>query len=175
MLNLIERPQLQRPVESTGSQRLSAGALAKIPLLADLPKATLDELAGAMRVVRYAKRDFVMHKGDRDTDLLFLLEGRLLVVDISPEGRQTGLNFISPGDFFGELASIDGLPRSATVVAAAASVVGLLPSHAVRQLILSSPTVAERMLRHVALKLRASTDYRVLLGIPTHSAACTAC
>lgn len=166
MLNLIERPQLQRPVESTGSQRLSAGALAKIPLLADLPKATLDELAGAMRVVRYAKREFVMHKGDRDTDLLFLLEGRLLVVDISPEGRQTGLNFISPGDFFGELASIDGLPRSATVVAAAASVVGLLPSHAVRQLILSSPTVAERMLRHVALKLRASTDYRVLLGIP---------
>lgn len=166
MLNLKEQPQLKTRADVPDGQWLTAGVRVRIPLLADLPRETLEELADAMRVVRYAKREFVMHKGDRDTDLLFLLEGRLLVVDISPEGRQTGLNFISPGDFFGELASIDGLPRSATIMAAAPSVVGLLPSHAVRQLIFSSPTVAERMLRHVALKLRASTDYRVLLGIP---------
>ncbi len=145
---------------------LGAAALAKIPLLSDLPEALLAELALVMRRVRYAKREFVLHKGDRNIDLLFLLEGRLMVYDITPEGRQTGLNFVSPGEFFGELASIDGLPRSATVVAAAASVVGVLPMQAARKLIFGNPIVAERMLRHVALKVRASTEYRVLLGIP---------
>lgn len=149
-----------------GGLRVAPALWARFPLLAGLPAETLAELAAEIRLVTYGKREFVMHKGGRDTDLLFLLEGRLLVVDISPEGRQTGLNFISPGDFFGELASIDGLPRSATIVAAAASLVGVLPKNAARKLIFGNPTVAERMLKHVSLKLRASTEYRVLLGIP---------
>ncbi len=155
-----------KPSALVNGDRIPAAVLARIPLLSGLPQETLDELSAEIRPVRFAKRDFVMHKGDRDTDLLFLLEGRLLVVDISPEGRQTGLNFISPGDFFGELASIDGLPRSATIVAAAPSLVGVLPKIAAGKLIFGSPTVAERMLKHVSLKLRASTEYRVLLGIP---------
>jgi CRP-like cAMP-binding protein len=146
--------------------RVAPALLARIPLLAGLPEQILAQLSAEIRLVSFAKRQFVMHKGARDTDLLFLLEGRLLVVDISPEGRQTGLNFISPGDFFGELASIDGLPRSATVVAAAPSMVGVLPKNAARKLIFGIPMVAERMLKHVSLKLRASTEYRVLLGIP---------
>lgn len=146
--------------------RVAPTSLGRIPLLAGLPEGILAQLSAEIRLSTYAKREFVMHKGARDTDLLFLLEGRLLVVDISPEGRQTGLNFISPGDFFGELASIDGLPRSATIVAAAQSLVGVLPKTAARKLIFGIPMVAERMLKHVSLKLRASTEYRVLLGIP---------
>jgi len=154
------------PPPQAQAERVSVEVLSRVPLLAGLPLETMVRLTDAVTPVRFGKRDFVIHKGDTDTDLLFLLEGRLLVVDISPEGRQTGLNFISPGDFFGELASIDGLPRSATVVAAAPSLVGVLPKQAARQLIFGNPTVAERMLEHVALKLRAATEYRVLLGIP---------
>ena len=162
----VRNPSDPLPLPPAEAERVSVDVLAKVPLLADLPPETLIPLADAVKPVRYSKRDFVMHKGDHDTDLLFLLEGRLLVVDISPEGRQTGLNFISPGDFFGELASIDGLPRSATVVAASPSLVGVLPKQAARKLIFGNPTVAERMLEHIALKLRAATEYRVLLGIP---------
>jgi len=147
--------------------RVAVNVLAKIPLLAELPEDLLKELAAETKPVRFAKREFVMHKGDAHTDLLFLLEGRLMVVDITKEGRQTGLNFIIPGDFFGELASIDGLPRSATIVAAAPSVVAMLPRHTARKLIFCNPIVAERMLKHVSLKLRASIEYRVLLGIPS--------
>lgn len=166
MLN-VTLPTEPQPDAAVGSRlRVAPAALGRIPLLAGLPEQILAQLSAELRLVTFAKRQFVMHKGARDTDLLFLLEGRLLVVDISPEGRQTGLNFISPGDFFGELASIDGLPRSATIVAAAPSVVGVLPKHAAQKLIFGIPTVAERMLQHVSLKLRASTEYRVLLGIP---------
>lgn len=165
MLNLVARVE-KKPVRPAQADKISAAALGRIPLLEGLDAALLGSVAAEMRLAKYGKRDFVMHKGDRETDLLFLLEGRLLVVDISPEGRQTGLNFITPGDFFGEIASIDGLPRSATVMAVAPSVVALLPKHAARKLIYENPAVAERMLRHIALKLRASTEYRVIIGIP---------
>ncbi len=166
MLSLTVRPLSKTTGELSKEDRLGVVALSKIPLLAGLPDDLLEELSSAVRRVQFAKREFVIHKGDSNIDLLFLLEGRLMVYDVTPEGRQTGLNFVSPGEFFGELASIDGLPRSATVVAAAQSVVGVLPMLAARKLIFGNPIVAERMLRHIALKLRASTEYRVLLGIP---------
>lgn len=166
MLSMTAQIDPQAPGQLPQSDWLPLKVLAKIPLFADLPEDLLSKFAVEMRSARYAKREFVMHKGDVYTDLLFLIHGRLLVVDISPEGRQTGLNFISPGDFFGELASIDGLPRSATVVAAAPSMVAVLPRQAARKLIFGNPIVAERMLKHVSLKLRAATEYRVLLGIP---------
>lgn len=166
MLSIAVQLHDKVKIRSPQSDRVAVRMLAKIPLFAGLPEDLLNELAAEIKPVRFAKREFVMHKGDGYTDLLFLLEGRLMVVDITPEGRQTGLNFITPGDFFGELALIDGLPRSATVVAAAPSVVAMLPRNAARKLIFCNPIVAERMLKHVSLKLRASTEYRVLLGIP---------
>lgn len=138
----------------------------KIPLLAGLDQALLDEVVKQMQVRRFTKREAVIHKGDKGEELFFLLEGRLLVVDVSAEGRQTGLNFLVPGDFFGELAAIDELPRSATILAVVPSTVAVLPRLAARKLIFENPIVAERMLRHIALRLRASTDYRALLGIP---------
>jgi CRP-like cAMP-binding protein len=42
----------------------------------------------------------------------------------------------------------------------------VLPKHAARKLIFDNPIVAERMLEHIAFKLRAATEYRVLLGLP---------
>lgn len=38
-------------------------------------------------------------------------------MDVTEEGREIGLSIIVPGDYFGDLAIIDGLPRSASVVA----------------------------------------------------------
>jgi CRP-like cAMP-binding protein len=144
----------------------SSETLAKIPLLQALEPELLAQLAAAMQLKELAKQDFLMHKGERGDELVFLLEGRLLAVDITPEGKQTGLNFLTPGDFLGELAIIDDLPRSATVVAIAPSMVALLPKAHAKKMIFENPVIAERMLRHISLKLRATTDFRALLGIP---------
>lgn len=143
----------------------SAELLAKIPLLHALDPELLQQLSAVMQIKQLAKRDYLMHKGDKGDDLVFLLQGRLLVLDVSAEGRQTGLNFLTPGDFLGELAIIDDLPRSATVLTIAPSLVTLLPKVHAKKLIFSHPVVAERMLRHISLRLRAATDYRALLGI----------
>jgi CRP/FNR family transcriptional regulator, cyclic AMP receptor protein len=144
---------------------VSVALLNKIPLLEGLDLQQLEVLAAAMRVANFSKRDFVIHKGSQGDELFFLLRGRLLVVDVAPDGKETGLNFLMPGDFFGEIAVIDGLARSASVVAVSASQVAVLPKVIARDLIYHTPLVAERMFNHIAGKLRASTDFRAILGI----------
>lgn len=150
------------------SQRIqfSVEQLKKIPLLEGLDDQVAREIIGAMRYVAFSKGNYVVRKGEQSEDLFFLLSGRLLVVDESADGRQVGLSFLTSGDFFGELSVIDGLPRSASVMAVAPSVVGILPKGRAQSLIYETPQVAERMLKHIAFRLRASTDYRSILGIP---------
>lgn len=144
----------------------SAIILSKIPLFEGLNEKLLEEISSLMHFKDLGKKDYVMYKGERGDHLLFLLEGRLLVLDENEEGRQTGLNFIEPGDFLGELSIIDELPRSASVMSIATSKVALLSKNYARKLIFNHPLVAERMLKHLSFKVRATTDYRALLGIP---------
>jgi len=146
--------------------KISAELLNKIPLLHGVESVLLQQLAQAMRVKKVGKKEFVIHKGEAGNELLFLIDGRLLVVNVSPDGRQTGLNFLTPGDFFGEQAVIDNLPRSASVMAVSNSILAGLPKTAAREFIFHNPVIAERMLRHISLKLRAATDFRALIAIP---------
>lgn len=145
---------------------LTVELLSKIPLLQGLDDKLMGELVSLMQIKMLDKKAPLMHKGESGEEIFFLLEGRLLVVDVSPEGRQTGLNFIEPGEFLGELAVIDELPRSASVIAITPSKVASLKKNFARKLIFGHPLIAERLLKHISLKLRASTDYRALLGIP---------
>jgi CRP/FNR family cyclic AMP-dependent transcriptional regulator len=96
----------------------------------------------------------------------FLLAGRLQAVDYTEDGKEIGLNLFSPGSFFGELTLIDGLPRSASIMAIEASAVAFLPRREALALVYGKPAVAERMLRHFADCIRRLTVMRGLLAIP---------
>lgn len=146
--------------------KVTSTMLHKLPLLEGLETVAYDVLGQQMRLQTFSKGEYVVHKGGSGDELFFLIEGRLLVVDVTADGRQTGLNFLTPGDFFGELALIDELPRSASIMAVAQSTVAALPKTHARELIYKTPLIAERMLKHVALRLRSSTDFRAILSIP---------
>ncbi len=140
--------------------------VASIPLLQRLDADTMTKLANIMMIRMYQTSDTVMHKGNSANNLGFLLQGSLQIVDLSEDGREIGLKIIHHGTSFGELAVIDGLPRSASVIALKESEVAFLPSAQARLLILNSPIVAERMLMHFAKALRLSTHQHTLLNIP---------
>lgn len=140
--------------------------LKDIPLLDGLDALTLARVGAAMQVASFDKGEHAVLKGDPGDHLLFLLVGRLQVVDLTKDGREIGLNFLAPGEYFGELSIIDRLPRSASVVACENSVVALLSrSHAI-ELITHNPLVAERLLVRLSRTIRAAADYRKILGIP---------
>jgi CRP/FNR family cyclic AMP-dependent transcriptional regulator len=139
--------------------------LRKIPLLANLTDEEMLRVRSEIRVRQYAKRDVVLQKGGIGDSLLFLLSGQLQVIDITEDGRAIGLRMLAPGDFFGEIAVINGSARSASVVAVSSVLVALLPRATALHLFANSPSVANQMLRFLAEKVQRDSQFRALLSI----------
>jgi CRP-like cAMP-binding protein len=140
--------------------------LQNIPLLRGVDTETLKQVASVLQIRQAARGAHVLHKGGSGDYLLFLLGGRLQVVDVNEEGKEVGLSFILPGDYFGELSIIDDEPRSASVVACEPSLLAFLPRRQAQMLVYRHPLVAERVLRRMAAALRKASNYRAILGIP---------
>jgi CRP/FNR family transcriptional regulator, cyclic AMP receptor protein len=139
--------------------------LRKIPLLANLTDEEMLKVRADIRVREYAKREVVLQKGGAGDSLLFLLSGQLQVIDITEDGRAIGLRMLAPGDFFGEIAVINGATRSASVVALSPVLVALLPRATALHLFSHSPSVANQMLRFLADKVQRDSQFRALLSI----------
>jgi CRP/FNR family cyclic AMP-dependent transcriptional regulator len=139
--------------------------LSKIPLLANLTEEEMQRVKADLRIRQYARRDIVLQKGGVGDSLLILLSGQLQVIDITEDGRAIGLRILAPGDFFGEIAVINGSNRSASVVALTPVLVALLPAPTALHLFSHSPSVANQMLRYLAQKIQRDSEFRTLLSI----------
>lgn len=72
-------------------------------------------LLDASRILTYAADEVVLRRGDNDSWLYFLLKGRLAVyIEDSPKGEL--VNYVTPGEVFGDLSQLVGQPRTATVI-----------------------------------------------------------
>ena len=141
--------------------------LQNIPLLAGVDAKVLGEIAGSLQFRTVQRGGYAVQKGGSGEHLLFVLAGRLQAVDLTEDGREIGLSFLIPGDYFGELSIIDGLPRSASVVASEKSLIALLPRAQALALIYHNPLVSERMFKRMASSIRSAANYRNILGIPS--------
>jgi CRP/FNR family transcriptional regulator, cyclic AMP receptor protein len=87
------------------------------------------------------------------------------VVDVTEDGRSVGLRMLSAGDFFGEIALINDSTRSASVVSTTEVLVAFLPATIALHLFSHSPSVARKMLGHLAQKIQRDSEFRALLSI----------
>ncbi len=130
---------------------------------------SLDKLhslvAPAVLSRRYEKQEFVVHKGDAGTDLLLLLQGRLQVVDITSTGQEVGLHIIEPVSYFGELSVIDDMPRSASIRAMEASIVGSIAKETFLQLMHQEPVISLALMKRLAAIIRSNNQHRAVLSI----------
>lgn len=140
-------------------------ALRKQQLLASLSDEDIQALLPAMRFHQFEKSQIVVAHGSEGESLHMVLGGRLQVLNVTADGREVGLNFLQPGEFFGELSVIDSLPRSASVVAVATSVVAMLPREAARTLMFRHPGVAQTIMQHLCAMVRDASQQRSILGI----------
>ena len=139
--------------------------LRKIPLLADLTDEEIARVKVELRYRHFPKRTVVLHKGGTADALLFLLSGQLQVIDVTEDGRAIGLRMLAAGDFFGEIALINDSTRSASVVATSEVLVAFLPASTALHLFSHSPSVARKMLGHLAQKIQRDSEFRALLSI----------
>ncbi len=135
-------------------------------LFRDLPEEALGELANAAVERTLSRREVVINKGDALKFFPLLTDGRLQGVDFTVDGREVGLYFVGPGEYFGELSLIDRQTMAETVIALAPSVLLMLPRERTRSLMFSTPEVAENVALRLTARLRAEAAQRLLLALP---------
>ena len=88
-----------------------------ISILTDLDPEALNTLHRKAIKKTYSKNTILFSKGDQTDALYTIQKGKVKAVVMDEEGKEMVLNIHGPGDSFGEIALIDGLPRSATISA----------------------------------------------------------
>jgi CRP-like cAMP-binding protein len=111
----VDRRVVVRPRDFAEAQRREV--LAQVPLFAGLAPEHLEALAAALQQRRYAPGEVIFHEDDPGGALFIIEEGQVKIRHTSVDGKELILTLVSPGDFFGELALLDGEPRSADAVA----------------------------------------------------------
>ena len=127
-------------------------------MFAELPDAVLAQLAHESRVRRYPEGQILCSEGDPGDSLLVVEAGTVRISRFSAGGQEVVLAVVDAPAAIGELALIDGQPRSATVTARSAVVVRVVPRRAVAALMHAEPSVALAMLRGLAAVVRASNE-----------------
>lgn len=146
---------------------LPVSLLLELPLLSSLPQVTIAHLAQHASEQSYAKREVVLQKGMPSVSLNFLIEGRLQGLDFTMDVREVGLYFVQPGDYFGEVALLDGQPQPEFVTAVAKSRVVRIGQELIKPILFASPKLAETLCTRLSLRLRGVSEHRRILGLAT--------
>ncbi len=96
------------------SAALARTLLERTPLFSDLATETIDQLSRRALIREVRRGEVLFNQGDPSDCLYILVEGTLTISLISEGGREMIFQVSVPGDIFGEISLLDGLPRSAT-------------------------------------------------------------
>ncbi len=139
-------------------------------ILGHLPEDELHELAGRVHRTQYAKDEFIFRKGDEGSGLMVVVSGRVKITSVGATGNEVLLNMIDPGRVFGEIALLDGEPRSADAVAASPTEIITLLRRDFLPILSNHPDAALRMMGVLTQRIRQSTLFvedAVFLDAPT--------
>jgi len=87
------------------------------PLFREFPPAVIEHFGTYMTRRSVRRAATIFSKGDPGTGLMAVLWGSVKISVPTADGREAVLNIINPGEIFGEMALLDGRPRSADAVA----------------------------------------------------------
>lgn len=149
---------LQCRAVTTGKARREAppprdpvGALQRVRFFADLDRRQSEQIARLLKQRRFARGETVIHEGSGAAAFFIIESG-----EASVSSRGTPINTLGAGDHFGEIALIDGGPRSATVVATTDLVCFGLTYWEFRPLVERNGAIAWKLLQALARRLRAA-------------------
>lgn len=129
------------------------GDLGRVPFFHDAG-IDLDPFAPRLHWRRFTTGEVLIDYEDKSTDVYFLVSGEARVLVRTHAGREVILDDMRAGEFFGELAAIDGVGRSANVAALTQGEVCVVPASVFRDIVFASPAVADRLMRLLAHRVR---------------------
>lgn len=140
-----------------GKER-AQGLLALVPLFEPLDEAQVAALLERGQIRRADRREEIVRTGEKGDRLFLILDGRAEVLRESSDGAQAIIDLLGPGEVFGEIALLSGVPRTATVTAIDRCELLVLEGADVIRLLEGNPEVCIRFLRVLAERLHHSTE-----------------
>src|SRR5579862_7917177 len=141
-----------------GAGRKSAGELLSgHPLFALLGAEDLDELGRTMRTRKYQRGDVIFRRDEPGYTLYAIVHGAVKISMSSSEGDEIILAILTDGQFFGEMALFDDMPRSADAEAIEATEVVTVQREDLLRLLEQRPRIAiQQLLKVLGQRLRAT-------------------
>jgi CRP/FNR family cyclic AMP-dependent transcriptional regulator len=142
-----------RPVASS---KLSV--LRKHPYFADLEPEAFDQLCRYAKHTTLKRGATIFSKGDPGNSLVAVISGTVKISISSPDGRNAILNLIGAGEIFGEIALLDGQPRSADCTANTNCELFIIDRREFIPFVRSQPTLAMKFIELLCARLRWTSD-----------------
>lgn len=144
-------------------------SLESVSLFAGLDVEGLRELATAVKRRAFRAGEVIFHQDDSGQVLYVIREGKVKIYITSPDGQDVSLAVFGPGDYFGELALLDGQPRSASAVAIEPAETFALQRADFIRAVMHHPRIAVQVMNVLSRRLR-QTDAMIedLLFLDVH-------
>ncbi len=145
---------------STVETSFAVEALRRCALFARVDDESLAMCAASLKVRRFRRNETIFHQGDPGDSLFIVESGSVKIVLPSPEGEDGAIiATLGHGDFFGELALLDGAPHSATAVAVEPAETLVLRRETFEELIDTAPGLRKALFAGLAAELRRLTGH----------------
>jgi CRP/FNR family transcriptional regulator, cyclic AMP receptor protein len=128
--------------------------LRNVPIFAELEEKDLLKVVKLGTSQKYKKGNIVVLEQESGAALFVIITGKVKVVRMDEDGREVVLSMFGPGEFFGEMSLLDGLARSASVVATVKSELFMIHRRDFLELLNEFPTVTISLLAELAMRLR---------------------
>jgi CRP/FNR family transcriptional regulator, cyclic AMP receptor protein len=112
-----------------------------------------------LRLPIFSPRKLIFQKGDPGTSMMAVIRGRVKICTHSADGKELVLNIIDRGGLFGEIAVLDGEPRTADAVALEETDLLVLERRRLLPFLTANPEATLRLMVVICKRLRQTSDH----------------
>jgi len=128
------------------------------PLFSGLGASSIDKIAAMCHTHHLVTGEILFQKGDRGDALFGIRRGQIRIETGSPDGGRLTMNVLGAGDLFGEIAVLDGQPRTADALAAEPSELFVVRRNDFLTYLESEPQVTVKLIELLCQRIRWASD-----------------
>jgi CRP-like cAMP-binding protein len=143
------------------------------PLFREFSSSVIEEFASHMRRRAVSRGTTIFSKGEAGTGLFGVIGGAVKISVLSAEGKELVINIIQPGEIFGEIALLDGGPRTANATAVSDCQLFVLERRDFIPLLQRQPDIAVKFIEILCRRLRRTSgqlEDAIFLDLPSRLA-----
>ncbi len=125
-----------------------------VPIFAELDEATLAKITKLGVKTKFSKDNLILTENETGTAFFVIIKGKVKVSRVSDDNKEVILTILNDSDFFGEMAILDGMSRSANVTAMEDSELFIIQRSDFLDLLYSHPEVSAALLQELTKRLR---------------------